>query len=108
MACSAVFLSLSLSGAAAFWAKAQSSYTDEMSTTPPDLLEKLVAIIGAPHVLRAESDMAGYVSEPRDLFHGRARAVVRPGSTQEVAAILRLCHETGTADRKSTRLNSSH
>ena len=68
-----------------------------MSTTPPDLLEKLVAIIGAPHVLRAESDMAGYVSEPRDLFHGRARAVVRPGSTQEVSAILRLCHETGTA-----------
>ena len=35
--------------------------------------------------------------EPRDLFHGKALCVVRPGSTQEVAAVLKLCHETGDA-----------
>ena len=68
-----------------------------MSATRPDLLQKLAAIVGDAHVLCAGPDMAGYLSEPRDLFHGAALAVVRPGSTQEVAAILRLCHDSGTA-----------
>ena len=68
-----------------------------MSTTPSDLLAQLAAIVGEAHVLRAESDMAAFLAEPRDLFHGRARAVVRPAATQEVAAILRLCNETGAA-----------
>ena len=68
-----------------------------MSATPPDLLPRLAAIVGEAHVLCAGPDMAGYLSEPRDLFHGSALAVVRPSSTQEVAAILRLCHESGTA-----------
>jgi FAD/FMN-containing dehydrogenase len=40
--------------------------------------------------------MAAYLAEPRDLFHGAAACVVRPGSTAEVAAVLRLCHETNT------------
>ncbi|MGA7656085.1 MAG: FAD-binding oxidoreductase [Methylocella sp.] len=40
--------------------------------------------------------MEGFLREPRDLFHGKALCVVQPGSTQEVAAVLKLCHETGT------------
>ncbi len=68
-----------------------------MSTTPPDLLQQLAAIVGEAHVLRGESDMAGYLTEPRDLFHGKALAIVRPASTQEVADVLRLCNETRTA-----------
>ena len=35
--------------------------------------------------------MAGYLSEPRGLYHGRALAVVRPGSTAEVAAVVKAC-----------------
>lgn len=68
-----------------------------MTTTPPDLLKELAAIVGQPHVLCAGSDMAGFLAEPRDLFHGQALGVVRPSSTQEVAAILQLCNDTGTA-----------
>jgi len=68
-----------------------------MSTTPPDLLRQLADIVGQANVLRADADMAGYLAEPRDLFHGKALAVVRPSSTQDVAAILKLCNETGTA-----------
>ncbi|HUZ91698.1 MAG TPA: FAD-binding oxidoreductase [Methylocella sp.] len=41
--------------------------------------------------------MEGFLREPRDLFHGKALCVVRPGSTQEVAAVLKLCQETATA-----------
>ena len=54
------------------------------------------AIVGAGNVLTEPSDMAGYLREPRDLFAGRALCVVRPGSTAEVATIVKLCGETGT------------
>ena len=59
-------------------------------------LVKLTAIVGTAHALRAPADIAAFLSEPRDLYHGRARAVLRPGSTAEVSAILRLCHATRT------------
>ena len=68
-----------------------------MSATAPDLLNKLADLVGAANVLRAPADMAAYLNEPRDLFHGVALAIVRPGSTQEIANVLALCHETGTA-----------
>ncbi len=35
--------------------------------------------------------MAGYLTDWRRRFSGRARAVLRPGSTAEVAALVRLC-----------------
>ncbi len=62
-----------------------------------DLLDKLRIIVGAPNVLETEADMAAYLREPRDLYRGRARCVVRPKTRDEVSAILKLCHETGTA-----------
>ena len=40
--------------------------------------------------------MEAFLREPRDLFHGKALCVVQPGSTQEVAEVLKLCHETCT------------
>ena len=61
-----------------------------------DLIDRLVAIVGPKHVVTDTGDMAQYLTEPRDLFAGRARCVVRPGSTAEVAAVLALCSETGT------------
>jgi FAD/FMN-containing dehydrogenase len=59
-----------------------------------DLQARLAAIVGARHVLTAELDP--YLVEPRHLFRGTAACVVKPGSTAEVAALLRLCAETGT------------
>ncbi len=35
--------------------------------------------------------MARYVTDHRDLYHGRCEAVVRPVSREEVAAVVRLC-----------------
>jgi FAD/FMN-containing dehydrogenase len=49
--------------------------------------------IGASHVLTSEADMAGYLTDWRRRFTGRALAVLRPGSTEEVAAIVRLCNQ---------------
>ncbi|MCO4053512.1 MAG: FAD-binding oxidoreductase [Bosea sp.] len=60
------------------------------------LLESLSQIVGARQVLTAEADMAPHLKEWRNLFKGRASAVVKPASTGEVAAILSLAHQTGT------------
>lgn len=61
-----------------------------------DILDRLKSIVGQNHVITDPAGMEGYLREPRDLFHGRALGVVRPGSTEEVAAVLKLCHETST------------
>ena len=60
------------------------------------LIAAFEAIVGPAHVLTLPADMASYLSEPRDLFKGSALCIVRPGATAEVAAIVRLCSETGT------------
>ena len=39
--------------------------------------------------------MAAYLTDWRGRFHGRARAVVRPQSTAEVAAIVAACAAAG-------------
>ncbi len=51
------------------------------------IAKALAGIVGDKYVL-VGADMAGYMSEPRDLWHGKAACVVRPGSAQEVAAVL--------------------
>jgi FAD/FMN-containing dehydrogenase len=69
----------------------------DAALAPDTLLARLAAIVGERHVLTDALDTAGYLAEPRELFHGKARCVVRPGDTAEVAAILKLCAQTGTA-----------
>ncbi|KAA5599898.1 FAD-binding oxidoreductase [Blastochloris sulfoviridis] len=64
---------------------------------PAALLDRLAAVVGPRHVLVSPHDTAPHLTESRGLYAGRALAVVRPGSTEEVAAVVRLCHETGTA-----------
>jgi FAD/FMN-containing dehydrogenase len=63
----------------------------------PGIVESLAAIVGENNVITDAAGMEGFLREPRDLFHGKALCVVRPGSTQEVAAVLELCHETETS-----------
>jgi len=60
------------------------------------IVSRLAAIVGPAHVLMDEADQRPYWTEWRGYYHGRAAAVVRPGSAEEIAAILRLANETGT------------
>jgi FAD/FMN-containing dehydrogenase len=55
------------------------------------LLATLKSIVGDANVLTTDSDVAAYVTDWRERYRGRTRAVVRPGSTAEVAAIVRCC-----------------
>ncbi|MBC2931779.1 FAD-binding oxidoreductase [Nocardioides sp. zg-1228] len=63
---------------------------------PDRLLDRLRDAVGEAHVLSAEADVAPYVVDWTGVHRGSALAVVRPGSTDEVAAVLRACHEART------------
>jgi FAD/FMN-containing dehydrogenase len=62
-------------------------------TPTPELLDRLVAVVGPAHAIRESAMMAPYLVEPRDMFKGRAALVVRPGSTQEVSRLLAIANE---------------
>jgi FAD/FMN-containing dehydrogenase len=59
-----------------------------------DLIDRFAAIVGARHAITQAAEIAPYISEERGLYHGASPLVLRPGSTEEVAAILRLANET--------------
>ena len=61
-----------------------------------DLLARLDAVVGPRGMLTDAADMAPYLTDWRALYQGSAIAVVRPASTAEVAAVVRLCAETKT------------
>ena len=73
--------------------------------TPPDLppmpsqdtLDALVRIVGEPHAIRDADSMTPYLVEWRDRYHGKAALVLKPGTTEEVSAILKRANETRTA-----------
>ncbi len=65
--------------------------------TDTGLTASLAAAIGARHVVTDAAGMAPHLKEWRDLFRGEALAVVRPGSTREVAEVVRLAGAAGVA-----------
>ena len=62
----------------------------------PLLLESLRAIVGPANVL-TDGDLAGYEQDWRKRYRGKALAVVRPGSTDDVAQVVAACARHGTA-----------
>ena len=53
------------------------------------LIDDLRAVVGAAHVL--QGDLPAYELDWRKRYRGHACAVVRPGSSAEVAAVLKIC-----------------
>ncbi|WP_334411476.1 FAD-binding oxidoreductase [Bradyrhizobium sp. AZCC 1721] len=64
-----------------------------MPPLPAELIAKFRAIVGDKYAVTDAADIAPYVTEERDLFHGRSPLVLRPGSTAEVSAICKLASE---------------
>jgi FAD/FMN-containing dehydrogenase len=60
------------------------------------MLARLGDIVGARHVLSHAEDLQPYLFDWRGYYTGRALAAVRPGSAEQISAILRLANETGT------------
>jgi FAD/FMN-containing dehydrogenase len=67
-----------------------------MTSIDPALLDRFAAIVGEAHALRTEADISPYVHELRGLWTGRSPLVLKPGSVDEVSAILKLATETHT------------
>jgi FAD/FMN-containing dehydrogenase len=55
-----------------------------------DLIETLGTIVGAQHVLQG-GDLSAYEQDWRKRWHGKALAVVRPATTQQVAEVVKAC-----------------
>ncbi|WP_343899179.1 FAD-binding oxidoreductase, partial [Nocardioides aquaticus] len=69
-------------------------------TVPDRLLDALTTALGSAGVLTAAAspdDVAGHVVDWRGAHRGSTPAVLRPGSTADVATAVRLCHEAGVA-----------
>ncbi|WP_370267285.1 FAD-binding oxidoreductase [Nioella sp.] len=64
---------------------------------PTRLLTELRAVVGEAHVLTEGEDMAGYLVDWTGRYRATALAVVRPGTTEDVAQIVRLCGAQGVA-----------
>jgi FAD/FMN-containing dehydrogenase len=69
----------------------------DQDATGSSLVEHLAAIVGDRHVIAAGEDQSPYLVDWRGRYHGQACAVVKPGSTQEVAAVVELCAKRGFA-----------
>src|SRR5881409_2954285 len=61
-----------------------------------DLLNQLRNAVGDGHVL-TDGDLSAWEVDWRKRYHGKALAVVRPGSTAEVAAVVKACAAHGVA-----------
>ncbi len=59
------------------------------------MLARLRAAVGDVNVLTAPADVEPYVVDWRGRYHGAARAVVRPGATEQVSAVVELCAQAG-------------
>jgi FAD/FMN-containing dehydrogenase len=60
------------------------------------LLARLKAIVGVGALLTDDAAIAPHATDWRKRYHGRPLAVIKPATTEEVAAVLSLCNDTGT------------
>jgi FAD/FMN-containing dehydrogenase len=61
------------------------------------VIDDLRAVVGASHVLVDDDVRAGYEVDWTGRFSGRTPCVVRPGSVDEVAAVVAVCAAAGVA-----------
>ncbi len=62
-----------------------------MSANGSDFVDKLRSIVGDKGLITDEQTKHPYLSDWRENYLGTALAVVRPASTEEVAAVVKLC-----------------
>src|SRR5690606_17890959 len=65
-----------------------------MTSSTAAALERIAAIVGPAGVV-APSDAEGMLRDERKLYRGAAALIVRPGTVEECAAVVRVCHDAG-------------
>ncbi len=64
-----------------------------LNAPTPELIARLIDIVGPAHALADPADQAPYLREWRDRYVGKTPLVLRPGSVEEVSRILALANE---------------
>jgi len=62
----------------------------------PELIARFTAIVGKENAVTDKALLETYLVEPRGLYSGHTPLALRPGSTAEVSAIMKLAAETQT------------
>ena len=65
----------------------------DLKQPTPEILARFAAIVGSKGVLTSPSDIEPYLHEWRGLYRGSTPMVLRPATTAEVSAILKLAHD---------------
>jgi len=60
-------------------------------------LARLHGAVGDRGMIVDPGEMTSYVTDHRQLFTGTAAAILRPATTEETAAVMTICAETGTS-----------
>ena len=60
-----------------------------------DMLRRLASLVGSNHVVVDPDVLAGRSVDHTGRYRGRASALVRPGSPEQVAEVLRVCRDAG-------------
>src|ERR1700689_2874401 len=84
---------LSLPGLAPMLDKPPNQHANKID---PALLARFAAIVGEKYAITDPDLQAPYLAEMRHLFQGHTPMVLRPASTAEVSAILKLANDTAT------------
>ncbi|MDG2313203.1 MAG: FAD-binding oxidoreductase, partial [Alphaproteobacteria bacterium] len=66
---------------------------DKMPELPKDILDKITDIVGLKGIIINSTDMEPYLKESRGIFIGSSPAIIRPKSTNEVAAVVKICNQ---------------
>ena len=69
----------------------------EQAIIAQDAIDRFVALLGPKGVITDVDDIAPWVSDWRGRYHGKARAILSPASTREVADCVALAAELGIA-----------
>jgi FAD/FMN-containing dehydrogenase len=62
-----------------------------------ETIARLKSLLGPKGFIEDPAEIAPHLEEWRGKYHGRSALMLKPASTAEVSAILKICHETGTA-----------
>ena len=70
---------------------------NDLNPPTADAIQRLKTVLGPKGWTTDPAEMAPLLLEERGLYRGRAALLARPASTAEVAAVVKVCAETGTA-----------
>ncbi|MCL6704724.1 FAD-binding oxidoreductase [Pseudomonas sp. T1.Ur] len=68
-----------------------------MSSLNDEVFQRIERVVGQAGWVRDPQLMQGYLTDWRNAYQGQAALVVRPATTEEVAEVVRICHDAQIA-----------